>query len=816
MKTKLKLVHRSSFATLSSILILIIALTMQFLSATPVMAQSVSISVSSASPGTDVTISGAGFTDADTYLITFAPGTSYEELLAPTTVITGTSFSRVVTIPDAPAGQYNIRVATNRGNFSLLFQVISIIELNINSGYVDDTLLVSGAGFRSTRTAKVYFNNSIIANTSTNARGILNPVSFQVPAIRTGGYNIYATDGVVSSPIVVFSVRPHLTASLLQGSVGDQVKLEGTGFDDNSGITIFWDNQLLSTYGVFSNGVGSFTTNVIVPPSTRGNHTIQARDNSSGTDTVDFLVNPKIVINPNSGTSGTNIDVTGSGFRSNTSVNITYSGTAIPTQPISITTNSVGSFSVSFTVPSIRAGNYIVRASDGIYSAAAALTVASKIELLSSTGSVGSEVLVSGTGFTPGGRVTLDYDNQTLTTITTGNDGSFSASFRVPASEAGPHDVTARDVATEGITASATFIMESTPPPEPTLLVPQYSSQTNVRPGFSWSAVSDPSGITYDLQVAWNANFSQLVLFKQGLTQTEYQVGQSEEFQLTKKTNPYYWRVRAVDGAGNASDWTSMGSFYTQDSTPPSLPIAFSPRNETQVDIRPAFNWSAVSDPSGITYDLQVAWNANFSQLVLFKQGLTQTEYQVGQSEEFQLTKKTNPYYWRVRAVDGAGNASDWTSLSLFYTEDSTPPPAPVPLSPENGSRKSGEVLFNWTNVSDPGGVTYTLEVAQDSDFNHLVIYKEGLATPEYQLTKMEELSPTTDDPPSPYYWRVRAVDGAQNPSGWSIINTFYVRGLLQLSGWLLYTIMSIVGILLIVVGIFIGMRIRPSKSKVS
>ena len=112
--------------------------------------------------------------------------------------------------------------------------------------------------------------------------------------------------------------------------------------------------------------------------------------------------------------------------------------------------------------------------------------------------------------------------------------------------------------------------------------------------------------------------------------------------------------------------------------------------------------------------------------------------------------------------------------------------------------------------------MTYTLEVAQDSDFNHLVIYKEGLDTSEYQLTKMEELIPTTGNPPSPYYWRVRAADGAQNQSGWSIINTFYVRGFFQLSGWLLYSVISIAGILLIVIGVFIGMRIRPSKSKVS
>lgn len=114
--------------------------------------------------------------------------------------------------------------------------------------------------------------------------------------------------------------------------------------------------------------------------------------------------------------------------------------------------------------------------------------------------------------------------------------------------------------------------------------------------------------------------------------------------------------------------------------------------------------------------------------------------------------------------------------------------------------------------MSDPGGVTYTLQVAQDSGFNYIVVYKEGLVTSEYQLTEMEKLSPTTGNPPSPYYWRVRAEDDVQNQSDWSIINAFYVRGFLPLQGWLLYTIIAIVGVLLVVIGVFIGMRIRPAR----
>ncbi len=802
-------------ALLRTAVVLVVALVaaMPFVNAAPAMAQSVSISASTATPGTDVTISGTGFTDGDQYQITFAPGTAFEQVLVPLTTISGTSFSELVTAPQVPNAQYSIRISTNRGNFSVSLSITPILELNINTGAVGDTLLASGGGFRASRAINIYFNNSLIAQTTTTLSGVMNPVSFQVPAIRTGNYNIYATDGIVSSPAVVFSVRPYLTSSVNQGFVGDQIKLDGTGFDDNSGIRIYWDGQLLSTSSIFTNATGTFTANIAVPATTRGAHTIQARDNLSGTSTTSFVVNSKIVLNPSSGASGTPVAISGSGFRSNASVTITYSGATITTQPVNVFTNATGSFSATFTAPNVIAGNYSIRASDGIYTASADFLIASEINLSATTGAVGSELLVTGTGFTPRGRVSISFDSLILITITADPSGAFSVSFTVPASGAGQHSVTARDLTTGGITASATFSIESTPPPVPTLLMPQQNTQASVQPMFEWSAVSDPSGVTYSLQVASDAGFSQLIIFKQGLMPPEYQVQEAEQLQLTKISSPYYWRVRAVDGAGNTSAWTAAGAFYTQDSTPPAVPALNSPPNDSQTELMPLFSWSAVSDPSGVTYSLQVATDAGFSQLALSKTGLTQTDYQVTAPDELTLTKRTAPYYWRVRAVDGAANASNWTGARMFYTEDSAAPPAPVPLSPENGSRKSSHPRFTWTSVTDPSGVTYTLEAAQDSAFTHLVIFKDGLTDTEYQLAESEELSPTTGKPEAPYYWRVRATDGAQNQSDWSTANSFYVGGFFQQNGWAIWVLGAIGGLLLLGIGVYIGVKIRPSHS---
>jgi hypothetical protein len=783
-------------------------LAFSWLGAGPVLAASVVTSLSSGPPGTSITVSGSGFVDGDTYQITFAPATVYEQLLAATTVISGTTFSRAVSIPAAPWGSYTIAVVTTPATFSPAFQVNPQIQLNIGAGYSGDTIGVTGLGFRASTTVSIIFNGSTVVNTSSNTFGTISPVDFPVPALPRGDYAVYGTDGIATSPNLVFTIRPRLAINPPEGVVGTQVQLTGTGFGPAYGVTIYFDTQII-TSNIVTGSTGSFSTTLVVPSAVRGTHQIIARDVGQASSTATFTVRPAITASPSSGPPGTVVGVTGRGFRPSATVRITYNNANMVTQPASVSTDSAGTFTASFTIPSIVSGNYAINASDGVNTATASFAVASNIEISPATGSVGSELIVSGTGFTPSGRVALTYDDQSMITVTADGAGSFSVSFNVPASVAGQHSISARDLTAQGVVASASFTVESVPPPVPSLLTPQYATMTDRQPLFTWSAVTDPSGITYDLQVARDAAFSQLILSREDLAQPQYQTGPSEQLQLTKSDNPYYWRVKAVDGAGNESDWTSAGSFYTQDSTPPDEPSLFSPANDSQASQRPEFTWSGVSDPSGVTYNLQVARDSSFTQLVLSKQGLTQPQYQVSPAEQLQLTKRTAPYFWRIQAIDGAANAADWTATGLFYTEDSTPPPAPSPLSPENGSRTRPAVSFDWTDVPDPSGVTYNLEVAQDSEFAHLVVFKEGLETSEYKLTSMEELMPTTGTPASPYYWRVRASDGAQNASPWSNINAFYVSGF-QLRGWLLLAVIIIGGALLLAGGIFIGMKMHP------
>jgi hypothetical protein len=54
-----------------------------------------------------------------------------------------------------------------------------------------------------------------------------------------------------------------------------------------------------------------------------------------------------------------------------------------------------------------------------------------------------------------------------------------------------------------------------------------------------------------------------MVIKKRGLAESQYTMSQTEDEMLesTKKAANYWWRVKAVDGAGNESRWTSVRSF---------------------------------------------------------------------------------------------------------------------------------------------------------------------------------------------------------------------------------------------------------------
>ena len=84
--------------------------------------------------------------------------------------------------------------------------------------------------------------------------------------------------------------------------------------------------------------------------------------------------------------------------------------------------------------------------------------------------------------------------------------------------------------------------------------------------------------------------------------------------------------------------------------------------------IRPTFNWSAVSDVSGVYYNLQIAasknvtTDGNFTEPLVSVPNITGTNYTLNATQALPY----GTYYWIVQAVDGAENAGNWTAARSF------------------------------------------------------------------------------------------------------------------------------------------------------
>ncbi len=264
-----------------------------------------------------------------------------------------------------------------------------------------------------------------------------------------------------------------------------------------------------------------------------------------------FTVIPDIKVSPTSGSPGTEITVRGTGFPArNKEIRLSFDGKDTGLQ---ITASELGSFTVKFTVPETNSGRHELKAYvENMYieDTRAFFEVTPTISLEPKLPEIGAEVTVSGKGFAAGSQVTIKYDDITIAgSPVTDQKGSFSHKFKVPESPKEKHIITATDRA--GNTATYGLPLEDKPPPAPMPLHPCRGETFGLlgpqSVTFKWEAVEDPSGVSYTLEVGRNIKVWPPVALRTGMTGTTCVIN--------LEPGTYYWRVKAVDGAGNESGW---------------------------------------------------------------------------------------------------------------------------------------------------------------------------------------------------------------------------------------------------------------------
>jgi hypothetical protein len=373
-------------------------------------------------------------------------------------------------------------------------------------------------------------------------------------------------DSVGPSAVVNFTTNPKVTVVPTEGGVGDAVVVSGTGFAAADAIDIFFDDVLVSGVTAAADDNGSFSATMVIPSASRGSHTIKAKDDNFNSATTTLTVGHKITVTPTTNLkAGDTITISGSGCDANKAMTITWGGVAIATSPATVTTTTSGAFSASMTVPGAKAGDYAVAVSDSANVASDTVTVIATTSISQTTsqaspGHVGMEISINGTGYTPGGTISIIYTSDPVTVATTTSDtaGAFSVTFTIPESPGGSHTIAVSDGGIPGGTFN--FYMEEQAPVAPALMLPEEATKAKQPVIFDWQDVTDASGVSYTFQLSTDAGFATLVLEQTGLTASDFTLTEAQELASVSKDTPYHWRVKATDGAANESAW-SAGTF---------------------------------------------------------------------------------------------------------------------------------------------------------------------------------------------------------------------------------------------------------------
>jgi len=182
---------------------------------------------------------------------------------------------------------------------------------------------------------------------------------------------------------------------------------------------------------------------------------------------------------------------------------------------------------------------------------------------------------------------------------------------------------------------------------------------------------------------------------------------------------------------------------------------------------------AATNGQRPLSYLIEVAMDADFSNKLLSRDGLTpgangQTTFRLPDALTGERT-----YYWRARAQDGA-NTGPFAPIAYFSVYTPIVLQAPQLVSPINDTpvtdRNPTLVLNNAARSGPAGAIVYEMQVSSNEPFSQIVD----------SLTQAEQAGATRKavgvqlSYATRYYWRARALEMTQSVQGpWSATATF-------------------------------------------
>ena len=378
------------------------------------------------------------------------------------------------------------------------------------------------------------------------------------------------------------------------------------------------------------------------------------------------VIGGDIAIDPDEGTVGTEVEITGEDFAGGEDIEIYYDDEEMDIESGDDETESDGEFTTTVLIPESTTGTHTIKVAVGSSESEAEFTVEPEISLDPTSGNVGAEATVSGTGFARRSDVVVYFNNAGVATDTTSSEGSFEATFTVPELDAGIYDVESEDedenmdAAKFTVTVSGTTQPSPSPSPTPTPAPAPSPTAINI------SATSGKAGS--DLVVTGAG-------FVAGGTVT-IKFGDEILDTVTADASGIFVAVLKVPAAKagehtiTVSDGTNTNEVtFTLETVPPPIPMPLRPEMGVKAKTPVTFDWEDVTaEAEPVTYSLQVATSEDFEEdtIVLEKTGLEESEYVTTEAESVALGGREGAYYWRVRAVDATETEGEWTGAGEF------------------------------------------------------------------------------------------------------------------------------------------------------
>ncbi len=252
----------------------------------------------------------------------------------------------------------------------------------------------------------------------------------------------------------------------------------------------------------------------------------------------------------------------------------------------------------------------------------------------------------------------------------------------------------------------------------------------------NWNAVSGAT--SYDLVIATDALFTNTIVSTNVATNSYNYSG------LLNFTD-YYWEVQAVNGS-NFGDFSDVSKFTTKLGNPAfTNPLD----NSVGVPVSGNISWSAI--PGALTYTLQIADNAGFSNPVVNQTNIT------GTSIAYSGLNNFTDYFARVKGVDSDGEG-DYTSITFRTILG-----VPTNTTPANGLFSQGlSGTLQWTAVT--GAALYDVQISANSAFTAIIVDQTDIAGTSFNYTGLINATE--------YFWRVRAKN-TEGTSAYSIFTNF-------------------------------------------